>query len=418
MAQRLDNIEGNYNINKCYIHDKHKQLFIKNPHCIEYFCNYDKITDCTKCHNHLLKKKIKLYNEKEFIDKLDNVKSKSKKYCKKKCNDGYIYNYVSRDEEKSNKFEIDKYKTKHNFKHPEFIKKYNVLPYVINYENTFPKPKSVVHWGQLKMLLVTIIFFINVIDPKEEEVHVIYAGSATGDNILLLCQMFPNTKWYLVDPRKHNPNLYKKLEKKDQINEIIQGYFTDDIAIKYSKQFKDRKFKLLFMSDIREGTEDEKVLNNQDWNITWHKIIQPDFSYLKFRCGYETDKIYKYYKGNIYLQIYAPPSSTETRILLKKELEEMDYNIEEYQGKLLYFNRLIRPSYHKSIIKDNNYFDHCYDCTYFSYVIKNYISKFKNFNSFNTTNILSIMFKITNFLKKFSNDKIKIHNDFVRNNIL
>jgi len=428
--QRIEGLEdGQYFIGKCKLNDNQKEIAYDNPHCTEYFCNFNNIIECTNCAKYLTNnKKIKLFNEEYFDQKLEinDNKKEDIEYCKKNCNNGYIYNYIGRDEEKSNKFEIDNYKKLEKFKNNDFITKYSDLPYLVKYENTFPKPKTIVHWGQLKMLLVTILFLIKVVDPNEKEVHIIYAGSAKGDNILLLCEMFPNTRWYLIDPRDHNKKLYKKLENKDQILEITKDYFSDNIAKKYYEKFKNRTHKLLFLSDIREGTEDNKVLKDQDWNANWHKIIQPDFSYLKFRVAYDKDEIYKYYKGEIYLQIYAPSSSTETRILFKKDLEECEYNTYEYQGKMLYFNRVIRPSYHKTLFKNNNYFDHCYDCAYFSYVVKNYLNKFPNFNPFKinktskkkSTDIFSIMKYITNYLNKYSQNKIKVYNEYIRNNII
>ena len=427
--QRIEGLEdGNFYIGKCELTDEQKEIAYNNPHCTEYFCNFKNITECTDCSSYLTNNKnIKLYNEEYFNKKLNITTNKKEdiNYCKKNCNNGYIYNTIGRDEEKIDTFNIDNFKSIDKFKNYDFITKYSELPYLVKYENTFPKPKTVVHWGQLKMLLVTILFFIKVIDPAEKEVHVIYAGSASGDNILLLCEMFPNTIWYLVDPRDHNKKLYIKLNNKNQIHEITKGYFTNEIATKYSEKFKNRNYKLLFLSDIREGTEDDKVLRDQDWNANWHNIINPDFSFLKFRCAYDAEKIYKYFKGEIYLQIYAPGSSTETRILFEKGLlEKYDYDIEEYQGKMLYFNRVIRPSFHKTLLKNNNYFDHCYDCTYFSYVIKNYLSKFSTVNPFKTknkkknTDIFSIMKYITNFLSKFSQDKLRVHNAYVRNNII
>jgi len=424
--QRIDGMEnGQYYIGKCKLNNNEKKLSYNNPHCTEYFCNMYKITDCTKCAKYLVdQKKIILYNEDLFNTKLKlkNI-NENFKYCKKNCNNGYIYNYIERDETKKNSFLVDNYKLIESFKKYDFITKYDDLPYEINYENTFPKPKTVVHWGQIKMLLITILFFIKVIDPNEKEVHIIYAGSAKGDNILLLCKMFPNTIWYLIDPREHNKKLYTKLNNRDQIHEIIKDYFTDEIALKYYNQFKSRKHKLLFMSDIREGTDDDKIVRDQVCNANWHKIIQPDFSYLKFRCPYDNPIIYKYYKGDIYLQLYAPTSSTETRILFTKNLEPYEYNSQEYQGKMLYFNRIIRPSYHKSLIKNNFYFDHCYDCTYFGYIIKNYIKKFKLVSPFqklnkNKTTIYDIMKYITKYISKYSQDKISIHNKYVRTNIL
>jgi hypothetical protein len=226
--------------------------------------------------------------------------------------------------------------------------------------------------------------------------------------------MFPNTIWHLIDPREHHPKLYEH----KQVEEIITDLFTDEIAEYFFKKFKNRDYKLLLISDIRSATEDENVLKDQEQNIKWHKIIKPDYSYLKFRCGYESEEIYKYYKGLIFIQPYAPISSSETRLLLKKELEEYEYNILEYQGKMHYFNRVLRPSYYKkSLINNNNYFDHCYDCTYFSYLIKNYIDNFSNFNPFNSTNIFDIMKKITNYISKNTNNRIANINSYIRTNL-
>jgi hypothetical protein len=409
--QRKEGLDTNYfYIGKCNLTKEQQKSSYNNPHCTEYFCNYDKITSCTKCGNFLLNKKKSLWNKELVKHTKEDIN-----FCKKTCNDGYIYDYIERPDTKSNTFNIDKYKTNYNFYNKKLIYKLNNLEYKVDYENTFPKPKTVVHWGQLKLLLTCIIFFMNVIYPDEKEVHIIYAGSARGDNILLLCDMFPNLRWYLIDPRPH----LSKLHHHNQVKEIKTEYFTDDVATYYYNKFKDRKYKLLFISDIREDTSDKAVLKDNEVQANWHKIIQPEFSYFKFRCGYETEKIYHYYKGDIFLQLYAPPSSNETRMLFKKELEPYDYDIEEYQGKMLYFNRVIRPSFHtKSIISNNNYFDHCYDCTYFSYIIKNYISKFPNFNPFDTTDILNIMKIITSKIKKYTQDKIYIYNKYIRNNII
>jgi hypothetical protein len=409
--QRKEGLDiNNFYIGKCELTKEQKKIAYNNPHCTEYFCKYDNIKPCTNCGNFLLNKKRSLWN-KELVNKT----KEDNKYCIKTCNDGFIYDYIERPVSKRNTFYIDKYKTSNNFYNKKLIYKLDDLDYKFEYENTFPKPKTVVHWGQLKLLLGCILFFINVIKQNESEVHIIYAGSARGDNILLLCEMFPNIYWYLIDPRPHHP----KLHTHKQIKEIRTEYFTDKVASEYYNKFKNRKHKLLFISDIREDTSDEAVLRDQEMDANWHKIIEPDFSYMKFRCGYESDNIYNYFKGDIFLQLYAPSSSTETRILFKKKLEPFNYNIEEYQGKLLYFNRIIRPSYHsKSIIPNNSYFDHCYDCTYFSYIIKNYLSNFPNFNPFEITNVFKIMKIITNKISKYTRDKIYVHNKYFRNNII
>ena len=407
--QRKEGLDlNNFFIGNCDITKKQKKILYKNPHCIEYFCTINKIKSCTNCASYIMNNKKLLWNS-SLIKKT----SFDDKYCKSNCKNGFIYDYIERPDVKLNTFNIDKYKNNHNFYNDKLIYKLEDLPQNITYENTFPKPKTVIHWGQLKMLLVVIIFLMNIINSNDKNVHIIYAGSARGDNISILCKMFPNTIWHLIDPRKHLKELYNN----KQIHEIRTEYFTNDVAEEYYNKFKDRDFKLLFISDIREDTSDESIIKDNQMQIDWHKILQPDFSYFKFRCGYDTNRIYKYYKGTIFLQIYAPASSTETRIMFPKNLETYDYNIEDYQGKLLYFNRVIRPSYHiKSIISENDYFDHCYDCTYYSYVIKNYIKKFPDFNPFNTTDIYKIMKSITNKIAKYTQDKIFIHNrHFLKN---
>jgi predicted RNA methylase len=59
---------------------------------------------------------------------------------------------------------------------------------------------------------------------------------------------------------------------------------------------------------------------------------------------------------------------------------------------------VLRSSYYiKQIIDDNKIFDHCYDCTYFSYLIKNYLNKFK-YNYQKTDDLLKIMIDIKNKL--------------------
>ena len=407
----------NFNLNICHLSDENKEVIRENPHCLEFFCKKKNIDNCNNCVNYLLdKKKIRLLYSK-YLDKKNN--DEDEKHCLEKCTNGYNYDYIeinqdTIDTKDNNNNNIDKYKKIKKFKRKKLPILLDKIKYKLDYENNTSKPKTVIHWGQLKMLLITIIFFINVILETDEEVHIIYPGSARGDDILILCDMFPNTIWYLIDPHDHHP----KLHNHKQVREIISDFFTEKTAQYFSDKFENRKFKLLFMSDIRKATDDESVLNDQEDNILWHKIIKPDYSYFKFRCGYETDEIYKYYKGLIFLQPFAPQSSTETRLLLKKDLESYEYNIKEYQGKLYYFNRVMRPSfYKKSIINDNNYFDHCYDCTYFSYLIKNYLNHFPNFNPFKSTNIFDIMKKITNYISKYTNNRIGNMNDYIRNNM-
>ena len=423
--QHINENELYYGI--CKLNSKDKDIIYKNPHCAEFFCHLNNVLDCTKCDD-FLKTKHVMTSKKTFFKKKPNHKSSPNKdkptptagntgMCKEYCTNGLIYDFTGEewDINRTNKSVVDTYKTATSFYQDKFVYTYNEIPYLFDFEPTMPKPKSVIHWGQLKMFLVTLLFLINKVNPTEKEVHIIYPGSARGDNILILCNMFPNTLWYLIDPAPHHP----KLKDHKQIIEIKSEYFTDDVAKYYFKKFANRKFPLLILSDIRVDTDDKSIMDNQESNAIWHNIIKPDYSYFKFRCPYNKGTEYDYYDGKIYIQPYARTSSSETRIMFDTIITKKKYDCNEYFGKFTYFNRILRPSYYKkAIIPNNKYFDHCYDCTYFSYLISNYLKKFNKCNPFGTTNVFDIMKEITNLITKLTIDRIEQQNKLIRNNLI
>jgi hypothetical protein len=338
------------------------------------------------------------------------------------CENGFIYDFIPTNYDTFRKLEantdlskLDKYKIIKNFYNNKFIYKLDEITENTTFEPTIPKPKTVVHWGQLKLFLIILFFLVKKVRTSDKTVHIIYPGAARGHTIILLCQMFPNTLWYLINPSPFHSIIYNH----PMIKEIKSEYFTDKTAEYYKDKFKNTKDKILLVSDIRENTDNDSIIKDQECNARWHNIIKPDFSYFKFRCPYDNPKKYNYYDAKVYIQPYGPNGTTESRLIFEKELIPKVWDIEEYQGKFNYFNRVLRPSYYnKSIIQDNDYFDHCYDCTHFSYLIRNYINHFTEFNPFKTDNIYEIMREITDTIAKLTIDKIKICNKMIRNNIL
>lgn len=71
------------------------------------------------------------------------------------------------------------------------------------------------HNGQLKLFLSEVQFLTNMCDYINEEVFVIYAGSAPGNKNIYLSQLFPNMKFIFVDPEEH----FFKLGSKNQYND-------------------------------------------------------------------------------------------------------------------------------------------------------------------------------------------------------
>jgi cap2 methyltransferase len=201
------------------------------------------------------------------------------------------------------------------------------------------------HWGQRKLLLSEILFLTKVLDSKNDDKTVVYVGSAKGTHIKILVKMFPNLKFELYDPNDYDDILYSISNIK-----IYQQFFTDEDAKKYKNQ------NVIFISDIRtvpanmkQATEkftydfQIEVLKNQDMQKKWVEIINPYYSMLKFKCPYpEVGKplLYKYIKGEVFKQVWAPVTSAETRLLIKQKdnYTLQDYDIIKHERQLAYFN--------------------------------------------------------------------------------
>jgi hypothetical protein len=146
---------------------------------------------------------------------------------------------------------------------------------------------------------------------------------------------------------------------------------------------------LLFISDIRtvinpkadsnSSFENKPTTTDIVWNTAqmyiWMKIMRPEASLLKFRLPFDakgevTNALVRtdleraklmgvdftplltggrliFPNGIIYLQAWAPPSSTETRMMVKREdLDDVvQYpSLQEYEDRMFYFNAVQRRS--------------------------------------------------------------------------
>jgi len=143
---------------------------------------------------------------------------------------------------------------------------------------------------------------------------------------------------------------------------LVEDYFTNSYA-KLFKGLDDRK--VYFWSDIRtaeeESVQDLDVIWNLAQQYNWINILEPDYSMLKFRCSYYNrreksifeqkykkefyDKVFSlskkygidfakdyfnnkltYFKGDTYIQPFAPVTSTETRLYVPKNYELTEIN--------------------------------------------------------------------------------------------
>lgn len=242
----------------------------------------------------------------------------------------------------------------------------------MEYQSSSDKNLNSLHWGQLKLMLSEMDFLNYVIkdmkDKKDKrKIILVYPGSAPGCHINYLSELYSNVYFELYDPRKFNITNYKKINTYTQL-------FTDTDA----KNWKNKKECILLVSDIRVNppTEDQ-VKKDMDLQLQWWKIMNPDYAMFKFRLPWNAGKT-KYPEGIIRLQAYAPQTSTETRLIVKKDAPIIDYDNKDYDDKCYYHNKINRNTKYKNILGNNlnlykDKIDNCYDCTLFVSIVKSYL---------------------------------------------
>lgn len=266
------------------------------------------------------------------------------------------------------------------------------------------------HLGQRKLLFSEIEFLSIVAkDNNLSDYLVVYIGAAAGYHFPVLHRMFPEVKFLLIDPAP----FYPKLRDKPDVYIIINDFFTDD-TIKQVLKIANGK-KILFISDIRVEPEESKVIKDMHNQQLWLIELDAEYYMLKFRMPYiqkdgtyinENFDISKYKNkfekikiknendefqsltGDIYIQIYPPRRSSETRLIGCKnkngKYELTTFNITDYDQMLNYYNHFIRnsPNYFEDSQNMKNHllgyddgYDNVGEYNIMYYYIKNYLKK-------------------------------------------
>lgn len=360
----------------CKLQKMEIKVLKKNPHCISYFCFI------------------------ENIKKRNNNNKNGYRYNKEFTNDFLTKNHIPK---KSIK-DFTQYKNEKIILLDD-IYKLNIKNKMI-YIPRKQKPSTTLHLGQLKLFLSTLQFLLYYA-PKNEEVHIIYPGSAHGYNIIFLTELFPQCRWYLIDPG----NFYKELYHNSKIVYIKKSLFTDTILNEVKEKTKN-KFTLL-ISDIRLTTDNKSINRDHSLQKYWTEIIKPNYAQLKFRIPRDNEN-YSYLDGKIYLQMFAPVTSTETRLVVDgKNISNKIYNLNEYEGLLSYFNRILRTSYYKHYQK-NECIDHCYDCSSMIYLLQDYKKKYKE-NPFSKLGINNMIEHLLTNIPNVKNRFCKNYNTTLEN---
>lgn len=220
-------------------------------------------------------------------------------------------------------------------------------------------------WGQLKLLISEIAALIYYWDPNVvPDLIVVYAGAAPGHHFIILSKLFPQIReWHLYDPRDSEITATNKIF-------LYKTYFDDNIA----SQWTERGSNVFFFCDIRSISHNDKskptdeeveagVWKDMQAQKRWTEIIKPYQAYLKFRLPYiyhsgSSDKV-KYLDGDVLFQCYPPATSSETRLVPRKN-ENGDYVDVEYSSKV-YESMMFRHNAVERVSRRYNTFGPKYD---------------------------------------------------------
>lgn len=217
--------------------------------------------------------------------------------------------------------------------------------------------------GQFKLLLTELEFYV---DHGGEEEVVVYAGSAAGFHQKAILPFFKKWQFIFYDPRKFDPEIQKFKNV-----EIHQEFFTEKVAKSLAKRFGPNK--ILFLSDIRTDDSEDAVDADMIAQKTWCDILKPRMAMLKFRLPWVSDFPVNYYDGQIYLQPYIGPTSSESRLVTNCK-KEIVWDNDDYNNKMRYFNQYQRIAYYDFKTPDVPGIDHCYDCWAMTGIIKKFMA--------------------------------------------
>ena len=257
--------------------------------------------------------------------------------------------------------------------------------------------KTVIHWGQRK-LLMSEIEFLTLYGTGSR--MVVYAGAAPGTHIAFLSDMFPELHFFCVDPAPFT------VKETDKIT-IVQDLFSNEMAQRLGNEHPG----MLFISDIRSAdwerdndrVIEEKVLRDMVMQKQWHISMKPVRSMLKFRLPW-TAGTTTYLDGDVYLPVWGPITTTETRLITKDNtVAEIEYDHKKYEEQLFFFNTVTRPALYKHAVTDGEGIDHCYDCRAEVHILSSYLEMFKAVPTDNLAKEVSLMSK--KISRQIANDR-------------
>jgi hypothetical protein len=212
------------------------------------------------------------------------------------------------------------------------------------------------HWGQRKLLLSEIDFFNRVALEmgkdafKSEKISVLYPGSAHGNHLMILMEMYPNIIFYLWDPARYNNVLY------------LAEYLRRGLKIDFPH------------------TKHEKIMAEKYVDRIFINMELDDATFMKYHDNSRNRRFVDNYRNNYgffmdssieYFHKYRELKNNKTKILLISDIRMYEYqNILSFYYKnyipfsdikiLRYINdKMALKDYHRDMKLQQDWFEKC-----------------------------------------------------------
>ena len=186
-----------------------------------------------------------------------------------------------------------------------------------------------------------------------------------------------------IEPRYNHQFKFDEITLNPPESSCRNGFFTDDVARFYRSQCAEQGRACLFISDIRTGDPrcmtavelEAAVKRDMQWQQTWIRIMRPVGSMLKFRLPWSEGST-SYVKGDIYLPVWGPQTTTETRLIVhERDLDtSIDYDHTSYGERMFFFNTCSRVDFYEHGVLNVAGVDRCYDCAAEAHILGSYLA--------------------------------------------
>jgi hypothetical protein len=235
--------------------------------------------------------------------------------------------------------------------------------------------KSVLFWGQRKLLLSELDFLTRCTHENSEIKEVLCVGCAPGRRVAYLAEKFPELHFTLVAP------LDFAIKESAQIT-IRQEFFTDAIAQQFAAANK--KATLLFMSDIWATLQGQKKreaeLDDMAKQLAWHKMLHPWRSLLRFHPPMSGH--FEYLDGERHLEAWGNDVTRQCRLVTPrydpKDFPKMrSWDVDVHTDQMFYFQTISRVGWysHNLPLGTIKGVDHCHDCCSELLIFQNYMRR-------------------------------------------